>query len=92
MTKRNATAHLMGISSVACSLAFGALLVSRSIITNFPLGIDLPFNGWVVVWIAAFMLAVAAGFLGSKRWFLAALLPCVNFFGSLTLIFLSEPH
>src|SRR5271155_1186751 len=52
-TKRS----IFGYASLACSLAFWVLLALH-LIPGFPRRIDLPFGGWVAIWVVAIVLAL----------------------------------
>jgi hypothetical protein len=45
-------------------------------------GLDALFLSWEWIWPLGFVLAIAAGILGSKRWWLAALAPIFSFWVS----------
>lgn len=86
-TKRS----IFGYASLTCSLAFWVLLALH-LIPGFPRRIDLPFGGWVAIWVVAIVLALVASVRSSRRWAWAALLPVMNFVMILISIGISEPR
>jgi hypothetical protein len=88
---RSFLASLLGWTSVVCSLGFWPLLGLEVAMPGW-LRIDPTFNQWVLIWLLALAFAVAATYLGSRRWALAALLPLLSFVLCLTNVFLGEPR
>jgi hypothetical protein len=84
-------ANTFGFLSLAISswfwLALG-LKMSSVFVTKF----DPAFVTWTLIWVAALIAALLAGFLGSKRWFFVSAFPVLNFFGCIVLVNLQEPR
>jgi fatty acid desaturase len=82
--------NVLGYMSV-----FGSLTVVMEIALNaIPhfRRIDLPLTTLAVIWLVAFLLAIAAALLGSRRWAFAALLPVLMFILALAVVYLNEPR
>jgi len=85
-------ANALGYASIICSSLFWVLLAWSVVSEHFPASLDLPFNGWALIWAVGLLLALIAAALGPRRWAFAALLPIVSLFAAVTLINLREPR
>lgn len=90
MMNRRLISNSIGCLSIACSLGLWVLVCIGRVIGHFPLLPDLPFNGWVLIWAAGLLLALAAAALGSRRWAFAAILPVISFIAAFVIVLLPE--
>jgi hypothetical protein len=76
--ENNTTANRIGFVSIACSLAFWLwaciFLFTPLNRSEWVLRVMVAYGLWITLWALGFLLGLAAGALGSKRWFAAALL------------------
>lgn len=78
MMTRRAMGNVIGILGLVCSLAFWALVGVGRLMGHFPASLDMPFNGWLLIWTLAFLLSLTAAFLGPRWWVFTSILPVVG--------------
>lgn len=76
--KTKAISNVLGMLGVFSCLIFWLLLAFKANLDRISFGSRLPWFSWFVLWGVGLVLLLIAGALGSKRWFIAALLPVVS--------------